>query len=99
MTTDININLAELFLRIFTAILFLFQGYDKLFRIKIPGVVEAFQGEAANYRIPKWLLVFVAYYTSFTEFFCGLLLLIGLFSNYALFALGLDMILVTIAFS
>jgi uncharacterized membrane protein YphA (DoxX/SURF4 family) len=97
--SETNLHIAELLLRVFAGVLFLFQGYDKLFRVKISGVVEAFQSEAAIYQVPKWILYFLAYYTSLIEFFGGMLLVLGLFSHYALYALGIDLILVSIAFS
>ena len=35
MMTDYKLAFAELFVRVFAGILFLFQGYDKLFHIKM----------------------------------------------------------------
>lgn len=99
MLSDTNIHIAHILIRVFAGVLFLFQGYDKLFRIKIKGVVEAFQSEVAIYHVPKWILYFLAYYTSIVEFVGGLFLVIGLFSHYTLYALGIDLLLVSIAFS
>ncbi|PBQ33719.1 hypothetical protein CNR22_18675 [Sphingobacteriaceae bacterium] len=98
MTTT-NQHIAELLIRLFIGILFLFQGYDKLFRIKISGVIQAFSAEAQSKRIPSSLLGAMAYYTSFAEFFGGLFLLCGFLTNYTLYALGLDLLLVTVGFS
>jgi putative oxidoreductase len=83
----------------FAGILFLFQGYDKLFRIKIPGVIAVFKEDAQRHHIPNPIITGVAYYTSLAEFCGGFFLLLGFFSNYALYALGLDLLLVGIAFS
>lgn len=96
---EYKLQVAELLLRSFTAILFLFQGYDKLFRIKIPGVIDVFTADAERYHVPRPLLNIVAYYTSIAEFFGGLFLLAGLCTTYALYALGLDLLLVGLAFS
>lgn len=98
MASD-NLYIAELMIRLFAGIVFMFQGYDKLFRIKIPGVVDAFKVESENSRIPGPLLSGLAYYTSYVEFFGGLFLVMGFLTNYTLYALGLDLIFVTIAFS
>ena len=98
MTTT-NLQIAELLIRFFAGILFVFQGYDKLFRIKIPGVIAVFKSEAQSNHIPSSLISGMAYYTSFAEFLGGFFLLMGFFTNYALYALGIDLILVTLAFS
>lgn len=94
-----NFQIAEFLLRSFAGILFLFQGYDKLFRVKIKGVIDVFAADADRYHIPRPLLTVVAYYTSLVEFLGGTLLLLGLFRSYALYALGLDLLLVSLAFS
>jgi putative oxidoreductase len=80
-------------------ILFLFQGYDKVFRVKMPGVIETFRLELGKINMPNWILVITAYYTSYAEFICGPLLIIGLFTKYSLYVLGIDLILVVGAFS
>lgn len=89
----------ELILRTFCGVIFLFQGYDKLFKVKISGVIETFRFEAQQKNVPSFLLTLAAYYTSYVEFFVGLLLIVGLFKNYALCALGFDLIMVAVAFS
>lgn len=94
-----NYYIAELLVRVFTGSLFVFQGYDKLFRIKIPGVINVFREDAQRNHIPGPIITGIAYYTSSVEFFGGFSLLIGFMSNYMLYALGLDLILVGIAFS
>ncbi|MBL7930551.1 MAG: DoxX family membrane protein [Bacteroidia bacterium] len=97
MTT--NFQIAELLVRVFAGILFLYQGYDKLFRIKMPGVIAAFSADAESNHVPRPIVNIVAYYTSIVEFLGGLLLVFGLFTSYALYALGIDLILVCLAFS
>lgn len=94
-----NLHIAELLIRLFAGIVFMFQGYDKLFRIKIPGVVDAFRAETNDARIPGSLLRGLAYYTSYVEFFGGFFLVSGFMTSYALYALSFDLIFVTIAFS
>jgi len=97
--SDYKIQAAELLLRVFTGILFLFQGYDKLFVVKIGGVVDAFKADAGRQHIPGFLVTAMAYYTSIVEFAGGLLLILGLFSTYALYLIGFDLLLVCFAFS
>ena len=92
-------HIAELLIRIFAAVLFIFQGYDKLFRIKMPAVIAAFVADTDRFHVPRPLVKLIAYYTSLVEFFAGLFLLAGFFTTYALYALGLDLIIVSIAFS
>ena len=40
--TDYKFEITGLMIRIFAGILFLFQGYDKLFKIKMKGVIGSF---------------------------------------------------------
>lgn len=85
--------------RVILGILFFFQGYDKLFRLKVPGVIAFFREESAHRPIPHFLLVTSAYVTTFIEFVCGGLLILGLFKVFAMYFLALDLILVCGAFS
>ena len=65
----------------------------------MPGVIDVFAADADRYRIPRPLLSGVAYYTSMVEFFGGFFLLAGFFTSYTLYALGLDLVLVGLAFT
>lgn len=94
-----NLYIAELLVRVFAGVLFLFQGYDKLFRVKLSGVIDAFRDDAQRNNIPGPILTSIALYTSIAEFLGGILLLMGFLTNYALYALGLDLVMVAIAFS
>jgi len=96
---EYKLQTAELLVRLFAGVLFLFQGYDKLFKIKPSGVIDSFMADASERHIPKSAVSLITYYTSLTEFIGGLLLIFGLLTNYVLFALGLDLFLVVIAFS
>jgi len=96
---DYKLQIAEVLIRAFAGILFLFQGYDKLFKVKISGVIDTFKADAGREHIPGFLITLMAYYTSIVEFFGGLLLIFGLFINYALYLIGLDLLLVCFAFS
>lgn len=97
--TDPKFQIAEFLIRIFAGILFLFQGYDKLFKIKMKEVISTFAIDTDRQKIPRPFVTLIAYYTSIVEFGGGILLICGLFTNYTLYALGLDLVLVCFAFS
>lgn len=99
MNPEFKYYIVEAIPRIFCGIIFLFQGYDKLFNVKISGVVDAFALETMNRHVPKFLLGFMAAFTSLVEFIGGLFLILGLFKNAVLTLFGLDLIFVAIAFS
>ena len=94
-----KLEFAEFIIRVFAGILFFFQGYDKVFKIKIGGVVNNFLEDAEHIHIHKPLVTAFTYCTSFIELICGAFLIIGLFTNFALLALGFDLVLVCFAFS
>lgn len=99
MGVDIKYCGLELMIRVFCAILFIFQGYDKLFKIGFTGVKETFYREANKKQVPHLLVDVLVYYTSIIEFLGGIFLLVGLFQNTVLMLLGIDLILVGLAFS
>lgn len=96
---EINFSIAEVFVRCFLGILFVFQGYDKLFVVKIKNVVNAFHSEADRKHIPEFLLVFTSYFTSITEFIGGILLITGLFHQFVPIILAINLLIVAFAFS
>lgn len=96
---DLNFSIAEVFVRCFLGILFLFQGYDKLFVVKIKNVINAFHHETDRKHIPSFLLYFTSYFTSITEFTGGISLITGLFHQYVPIILVINLLIVAIAFS
>jgi uncharacterized membrane protein YphA (DoxX/SURF4 family) len=98
MTTQ-NLAIAELMVRVIAGILFFFQGYDKLFNIKMEEVVNTFMKDAERRHIPKPMIAFISYLTSLVELIGGFLLILGLFTNMAATALCLDLIVISLAFS
>ncbi len=86
-------------LRVILGILFFFQGYDRVFKLKISGVTDYFRQELGSIKVPGSILTLAAGFTSLVELICGALLILGLFKQYALYLLGIDLILVTGAFS
>ena len=89
---------AVLIARVFLGCLFFFQGYDAVFNIKVRNVVATFEANFANKGIPKFLTAVASWFTSYTELICGFLLNIGLFQYYALYLLGLNLIIAAIGF-
>ena len=94
-----KVQIAEALIRVFAGILFFFQGYDKVFKVKISSVIQTFLEDAEHNHIHKPVVTLISYYTSLAELIGGFLLIVGLFTNYALVGLGLDLILVCFAFS
>ena len=91
--------IAVTLLRVFTGILFFFQGYDKLFKIKMAGVIDAFMSDAYKHHISRPLVRILAWSTSIVEFTGGFFLFFGILTNYTLYALGFDLVLISFAFS
>lgn len=92
-------EIAAIFIaRVFLGILFFFQGYDAVFKIKVSNVIETYQNLFEGKRMPRILIVLASWFTSYTELFCGLLLIVGLFEYVALFLLGLNLITAAIGF-
>ena len=79
--------------RVFLGLLFFFQGYDKVFKVKIPGVVRTFEQPYRQTRFPMFLLYAGAAVTSFIELIAGLLLILGLFKYVALYLLAFDLLI------
>jgi uncharacterized membrane protein YphA (DoxX/SURF4 family) len=83
------------FIRTLLGIIFFMQGYGKIFTISVNKVYEMFFKDFENTFLPKWLIVFTAYYTSYIEMIGGFLLIIGLFRRYAMYLLAIDLLIVS----
>ena len=81
-------------LRVVLGLIFLMQGYGKVFSW---GLENVYKNVFASYEslLPKFVLNFALYYTSLTELLGGLLLVLGLFRYWAAYALGLVLIIVS----
>jgi uncharacterized membrane protein YphA (DoxX/SURF4 family) len=84
-----------LFTRALLGIIFLMQGFGKIFILTVPKIYAMFFADFEKTFLPKWLLWGTAYYTSYVEMICGFLLIIGLFRKYALYLLGIDLLIVS----
>jgi len=90
-----NKHVALLSLRLLLGFIFFFQGYGKVVDI---GVLELHDGMfAPQYAevLPEWITLFTAYYTSYVELLGGALLILGLFRDWALYALVSVLVIVT----
>lgn len=94
-----NEAIAVLIARLILGILFFAQGYDKVFRVKLEGVIATFAQPMHNNGVPRLVVVMAAYYTSYIELLGGFFLIVGLAKGYVMALLGLDLILVAAAFS
>jgi putative oxidoreductase len=99
MPTGYNSALVPFFIRVFLGILFFFQGYDKVFKVGVKGVADAFETPMRQHAVGRPLLITGAAITSYVEMIGGLLLIVGLFRQYTLYALGFDLLIATLGFS
>ena len=86
---------AILFTRALLGLIFIMQGHGKIFIYSVPKVYGMFFKDFEKTFLPKWLIWATAYYTSYVELICGLLLIIGLFRQWALYLLGIDLLIVS----
>jgi len=84
--------------RVFLGFLFIFQGYDAIFRIGMSKVTATYQAGFGPKGVPHFFTAIAAWFTSCTELICGFLLLIGLFEYTALYLLGLNLIIAAAGF-
>jgi putative oxidoreductase len=89
---------AVLVARAFLGFLFLFQGYDAVFRIGPKRVIETIESPLRQKNIPRALIAAGAYFASYTELIGGVLLVLGLFKYYALGMLGLNLLFASVVF-
>lgn len=89
---------AATFARLLLGFLFFFQGWDAVFNVKIKNVVITYESSFASKGIPRIFTVFGSWFNSYSELICGFLLIVGLFEVPALYVLGLNMLLASIAF-
>lgn len=95
MNEDTSRAFAVLFSRALLGIIFLMQGYGKIFTYTVPAVYHLFFKDFEKTLLPGWLIWATAYYTSYVELICGFLLIAGLFRKYALCLLGIDLLIVS----
>jgi len=86
---------ALIILRTLIGLIFFMQGYGKVFNFGIENLHHSFFVQYESTFLPKWLIWFTVYYTSFTELICGLLLTLGMFKQISLYFLGSVLIIIS----
>ena len=99
MQDTFNVQIAVFALRTITGILFIFQGYDRAFKIKADEIVSAFQVDLVKKILPGGLLKLTVHLSAYIELICGLMLFVGLGRDIALYVLASELVFVAIAFS
>lgn len=90
---------AVLVARVFLGLLFFFQGYDKVFRVKVKNVIGIIHTPLAEKGLPEFISVLGAYYTSYVELICGATLIIGFAKYWSMYLLGFDLLFAAVAFT
>jgi len=86
---------AVLFTRALLGVIFLMQGFGKVFVFTVPKLYGMFFNDFEKTFLPKWLIWATAYYTSYVELICGFLLIFGLFRKWSLCFLAIDLLIVS----
>lgn len=93
---EFNRPIAVLIIRLILGLIFLMQGFGKVFTWGVENVYKAdFFYETFKDLLPDFIIYSTAYYTSYVELIGGLLLILGLKTNYTLYALASVLIIVT----
>ena len=86
---------ALLILRVLLGLIFFMQGYGKVFHFGIANLYNNIFIPYESTFLPKWLIWFTAYFTSYTELIGGLLLIVGIFKRVSLCFLGAVLIIIS----
>jgi len=93
---DVNKVVGVFIIRMLLGLIFLMQGFGKVFTWGMGNVINAdFFGDTFKDILPDYVIHITAYYTSYVELIGGFLLVVGLRTNIALYALGSVLIIVT----
>jgi len=92
----LNRAIAVLTIRLILGLIFLMQGFGKVFTWGVEEVYMAdyFYGTFKDL-LPDFIIYSTAYYTSYVELIGGLLVVLGLKRDYALYALASVLVIVT----
>ena len=90
-----NKSIGILTARLILGFIFLMQGYGKVFKIGVNNVYNGFFKEQYEGILPEFVTISTAYFTSFAELICGLLLVIGFKRNIAYYILAVVLVIVT----
>ncbi len=84
-----------LFIRALLGIIFLMQGFGKIFTLGVSHLYGMFFKDFEKTILPTWLVWATAYYTSYIELIGGILLIAGFLKKYALYLLAVDLLVVS----
>lgn len=91
-----NKTVALLLIRLILGLIFLMQGYGKVFNWGVENLYQMdFFYDTYKDLLPSWLIYCTAYYTSYAELLGGAMLVLGLKIDWALYALGSVLVIVT----
>ncbi len=93
MQSTLNQTIAVFTMRVLLGLILFMQGYAKVFKFTIDGLYKN-MFEPYEALLPKFLVLFAAYFTTYVELIGGLLLIIGLFRNWVLYAVSLVLLIV-----
>jgi uncharacterized membrane protein YphA (DoxX/SURF4 family) len=79
--------------------LFLFQAYDKLFRIGMDSTFNSIYPSYSTHNFPKWFMKLSIWCSTYIELIGGAFLILGLFKPLTILFLGINMMMVTLGFS
>ena len=85
-----------LIMRLLLGVIFFLQGYGKIFDIGVEELHEFAFARDFKDILPVWTTKLTAYYTSYVELIAGLMLILGLFRDWALYFLASVLIIVSI---
>ena len=94
-STNFQRTAAMFLLRTLLGLIFLMQGWGKVFSFGIDGVYKSAFAAMETTWIPVFLLKFTAYFTSYAELIGGLFLVLGLFRKWTYLAFGVVLLLVS----
>ncbi len=93
---NLNRSIAVLTIRLILGFIFLMQGYGKVFIWGVENVYNMdFFYPTYQDLLPEFVIHATAYYTSYIELIAGILLVLGLKRDYALYALASVLIIVS----
>lgn len=92
-------HIAELLVRLVTGVLFFFQGFDKVFRMKNDDIYKAVNSNFKGLKFPPTIVRMGVFVNSYIELIAGALLIVGLFKYVTLYALSLNLLVLAISFS
>ncbi|HET7819086.1 MAG TPA: DoxX family protein [Bacteroidia bacterium] len=90
--------IAAFIARVFLGLLFMFQGIDAVFNVRIKGVMQEIEQPLISKGVPRPFIVFGAYYTSYVELIAGICLVVGFAKYYSLYLLGINLLIASVGF-